>query len=149
MNLPALLDDLKLHEGYRQYVYDDATGKPIRPGDTVQGWPTIGYGLNLATTGISAQQAAALLEPLAIAALTSASRLVANFSDLGDVRQNVLAEMAYNLGPVGLRGFAKMLSAVIACDFETAAAEMLDSAWAHQVGPRAAVLAERMKTGQA
>jgi len=42
-------------------VYDDATGRPLKQGDTLKGHPTIGYGRNLAGNGISEAEAHALL----------------------------------------------------------------------------------------
>jgi hypothetical protein len=54
--------------------------------------------------------------------------------------------MTFNLGD-RLLGFRKALAAVQAGDWSTAAAEMLDSQWAAQVGPRAQRLAEAMRTG--
>jgi len=64
------------------------------------------------------------------------------------VRQAVLVDMAFNLGRAGLASFQKMRAALALGDFERAAAEMLDSLWARQVGRRARELAEMMQTGQ-
>jgi GH24 family phage-related lysozyme (muramidase) len=38
---------LKAEEGVRTTAYDDATGKPLRPGVTPKGHPTVGIGFNL------------------------------------------------------------------------------------------------------
>ena len=66
---------------------------------------------------------------------------------LGPARSAVLLDMAFNLGLSGLLGFRKMLKAARERRFDEAAAEMLDSRWAGQVGERARELASLMRTG--
>lgn len=51
-------------------------------------------------------------------------------------RQLALLNMMFNLGRDRFVGFAKMISAVKANDWETAAREAKDSKWAKQVDPR-------------
>jgi lysozyme len=63
-------------------------------------------------------------------------------------RQAVLADMAFNIGAPRLEGFAKMLAAIRRSDWTGAAAELLDSAYAHQVGGRAVKNAKALKTGE-
>lgn len=58
----------------------------------------------------------------------------------------VIANMAYNVGVVGCLGFIKMWRALASGDYKTAAAEMLDSKWANQVGKRATELAELLRS---
>tara|TARA_R110000803_G_scaffold70556_1_gene133514 strand:+ start:540 stop:1028 length:489 start_codon:yes stop_codon:yes gene_type:complete len=67
--------------------------------------------------------------------------------DLGEVRQRVLVDMAFNMGVPRLGMFRKMWSAIYDRDYYRASEEMLDSKWASQVGARATELAEAMKTG--
>jgi lysozyme len=66
----------------------------------------------------------------------------------GEVRARVLINMAFNMGIYGLMGFRRMLSAFYDGEFEKASREMIDSAWARQVGKRAIELAEMMRTGK-
>lgn len=66
---------------------------------------------------------------------------------LDPVRQRVLQNMAFNLGTAGLLGFKNTLAAVKAKRWSDAAAGMLASKWARQVGERAERLAHMMKTG--
>ena len=66
---------------------------------------------------------------------------------LSDVRQAVMGDLAFNLGTAGLAEFTRMIAALKLGDYATAADEMRASAWAAQVGTRAHVLAERMRTG--
>ena len=66
---------------------------------------------------------------------------------LNDTRQRVLANMCFNLGYPRLSKFKKFLAAAKDEDWETAAAEMMDSKWATQVGDRAVRLREKMLNG--
>ena len=51
------------------------------------------------------------------------------YKSLDDVRQNVLIEMAFNLGINGLLNFKSMIKYLENGDFENASIEMLDSKW--------------------
>jgi lysozyme len=55
--------------------------------------------------------------------------------------------MSFNLGQTRLAGFQRLREAVKEQDWEQAAAELLDSKWATQVGQRAVRLAEQMRRG--
>lgn len=66
---------------------------------------------------------------------------------LDPVRQRVIVNMAFNLGVDGLLGFKNTLAFVKAGEWDKAAAGMLASKWAGQVGKRAQRLAHMMKTG--
>lgn len=65
---------------------------------------------------------------------------------LDEVRRAVLTDMVFNLG--SLAGWPVFLSQVKRGLYEEAAANMLGSKWATQVGYRAKRLAEMMRTGQ-
>src|SRR5690606_15358610 len=69
------------------------------------------------------------------------------FDQLDDVRAKVVIDMRFNLGAAGFRKFRKMIAALERDDYDTAADEMVDSAWYHQVGTRARRLVEMMRTG--
>ena len=66
---------------------------------------------------------------------------------MDDNRKRALVNMAFNLGLSRLRSFKRMLKALAEEDFETAAAEALNSRWAEQVGDRAARLATLIRSG--
>jgi len=55
--------------------------------------------------------------------------------------------MMYNLGAPRLMLFAKMWDALAKHDYKTAAAEMLNSKWAKQVGQRAITMSNQMRDG--
>jgi lysozyme len=66
---------------------------------------------------------------------------------LDDVRQNVIANMAFNMGVPRLLGFSMTLDLVNSGRFDAAAEEMLRSRWAVQVGDRAKRLSTMMRKG--
>jgi lysozyme len=67
-------------------------------------------------------------------------------ASLSRTRFAVLQAMCFNMGLKHLSEFQKMLSALALGNYADAAREMLDSAWAKQVGPRADRLAKQMAT---
>lgn len=70
------------------------------------------------------------------------------FDSLDEARRGALVNMAFNLGVSGLLGFRKTLVHIERGEYASAAAEMLRSKWAQQVGDRAKRLAEQIKTGR-
>lgn len=71
------------------------------------------------------------------------------FRNLSEVRQEVLIEMAYNLGVNGLLAFKKMISFIEKRDYENAVKEMRSSKWAMQIGKnRLDDLCKRISTGR-
>lgn len=134
MNMQRLLESIKSHEGRRETAYRDSLGV----------W-TIGYGHNLETRPLSDTVIEMLLGEDLEQAISDARSLVPDFDQLDDPRQEVLVEMAFNLGRAGLASFKRMLAAVKRRDYQSAADEMLSSMWRRQVGVRAEALAERMR----
>lgn len=131
-----LISQLKRHEGFRSKPYLDTVGKL-----------TIGYGRNLDDRGINEQEAELLLHTDIEIAIYDCKRIFPKFEFLSEIRQSVLANMAFNLGHAKLSGFKKMIDAVNRCDFYEAADEMLDSKWARQVKNRAFELSQLMRDG--
>jgi len=111
------------------------------------GFWTIGYGRNLEANGISDTEARELLLSDVLAAQRDAASLVPTWFDLGPVRCNVVANMAFNMGREKLATFVKFLAALEAGDYESAADEMKASLWYLQVGTRAERLEHEMRTG--
>lgn len=131
---PAGVEMLKGQEGYRSHIYFDS-----------RRFHTIGYGTNL-DVGITQTQAAALLT-LALDDKRKSLESLVWYNTLDLVRQDVIENMAYNMGITALAGFRKMIDAVMAEDWDTAADQMKQSIWAEEVGNRAVVLAEIMRVG--
>lgn len=67
---------------------------------------------------------------------------------LDPVRQDVVSNMAFNLGVEGLLGFKNTLAAIKAHRWTAAVAGMMQSKWADQVGDRAGRLAVLMIAGE-
>ncbi len=133
--LKDVVYQLKLDEGFRETPYKDTRGI----------W-TIGYGFAL-TGGISEREASMILEERVRRLRFRLRDAFTFWKKLDNTRQDVLINMAYNLGLSGLMGFENMLEAVTKRDYSTAADEMMNSLWAYQVGKRADQLAYLMRNG--
>lgn len=107
---------------------------------------TIGVGRNLDDVGISKNEAMVLLENDIDRAFTLAEGFDW-FAGLSEVRQDVVVNMIFNMGLGKFKEFSQMISALERGRYELAAAEMLESKWADQVGGRATELAKMMKNG--
>lgn len=140
MSVSNLRDLISLHEGRIPYAYQDSLGY----------W-TIGVG-HL----IDRKKGGRLPEHIIDALLdydisTHAGELERALpwtKELDHVRQCVLVDMTFNLGIAGLLGFRNTLAAVKEQRWDDAAAGMLASRWAKQVGPRAVRLADMMRSGR-
>ena len=81
-------------------------------------------------------------------AMVHASKLIPVFSTLSLVRQRVLVNMMFNLGPSRFGTFVNMIRAINQHDYVGAHREMLDSKWAKSDVPsRAARLSHRWING--
>lgn len=140
MNTSKLIESIKLHEGLSLTVYDCPAGKK-----------TIGYGRNLEDNGITEHEANLLLQndilKIKLELTNHFTNLNFYFHTLPDNVQNVLVEMAYQIGVNGLLKFRKTLYYVSKRDFKRASSEMLDSLWAKQTPNRAKNLSNLMKGG--
>lgn len=133
----AMIHQLALHEGLR-----------LKPYLCPAGVLTIGYGRNLEARGITEAEAEIMLAHDIDDFQDRLLREIPWMVELSPVRQRVLLDMAFNLGVSGLLKFQRTLAAVRGKEYERAAAMMLDSRWATQVGQRAKRLSRMMATGQ-
>lgn len=136
MDKARLKKQLETDELRSKKIYVDTVGK-------VSG----GIGRNLTDRGFSEDEIDLMYANDIKIAEKDARALVPGFDRLDDVRQEVLVNMAFNLGYSRLAGFKKFLAAVNSSRFDEAAAEMQDSAWFRQVGQRAVRLRDAMRTG--
>lgn len=137
MNLDRLRMQLLQHEGLRLKPYLDTVKKT-----------TIGVGRNLTDRGITEREAMILLDNDIAIVVEELNGRFPWFKTLGDVRQRVLADMAFNLGIGGLLKFTNTLAAIQEARYDEAAGRMLQSLWATQVKGRAKRLSEMMRTGK-
>ncbi|MDR3347058.1 MAG: glycoside hydrolase family protein [Helicobacteraceae bacterium] len=143
MSYEKAKQQIKEHEGFRLKAYLDTLGY----------W-TIGYGHLLgksdhpAIETIDKDEAEKLFEVDFEIALKDAKALVFEWDAMGEARQAVVINMAFNLGFNKLRKFAKMISHIEGKRYAQASIEMLDSLWAKQVGKRSTKLSRQMETGE-
>ena len=137
MNKAKLAEQLKQHEGLRLKPYTDTVGKL-----------TLGIGRNLEDKGITEQEALFMLNNDVDYFYSQLNKRLTWFNKLDDARQNVLVNMAFNLGIRGLLTFKMTLSLIEYGDYNNAATEMLNSVWAYQVCQRAIELSKQMATGE-
>jgi lysozyme len=143
-NMARLVEELRRDEGVRYTPYADT-----------KGIPTVGVGHNLKACPLpdgwsyplSDNQVNTLLERDLANVFSDLNRDLPWWTDLNDVRQRVICNMQFNLGSTKLAGFINTLAAMRQGRYADAAAGMLKSAWATQVGARATRLAQMMKDG--
>jgi len=124
------------HESYKQFPYTDTTGHL-----------TVGIGRNLSDRGISTTEAFYLLDDDILYFTSKLNHFLNFFSTLEENRQIALIDMCFNLGVQGFLNFTHMILALEAKDYDRAANEMLESKWAEQVGQRAIILANIVRSG--
>lgn len=140
----VIKEDLIRHEGYIREIYLDSEGYEtfgvghlVTELDMEHSWP-IG-------SPITDERILAVFDEDFLDALEDAESLVDGLYNHPDSVIRVLVNMAFNLGRTRLRNFKKMLAAVEAKDYKTAAAEMEDSKWYRQVKRRGVELVNIMR----
>ena len=132
------------HEGCRFMPYVD----------TLWNW-TIGVGHKLTeeqatneyANGINHDEAVNLLNADIARCIDQADTQISCFEALNEIRQDVIAEMVFQLGITGVLAFHIMLDAATKQDWAKAAYEMVNSKWHSQTPDRCAELANLMLTG--
>lgn len=127
--------ELTRDEDRRYRIYTDTVGK-------VSG----GIGRNLTDKGFRDNEIDLMYQNDIVETETWLDRNLPWWSALDPVRQRVMMNMAFNMQGK-LLGFRNFLAAAQRGDWSKAAAEMLDSLWARQVGDRAKRLASMMRSG--
>jgi lysozyme len=135
MDKDRLIRTITKHEGKKLFPYIDS-----------ENILTIGVGHNLEAKGISEAVCAMMLDEDLSDSIKDAKTFWW-FDLLDSVRQEVVVNMIFNLGLSRFRGFTRTINAIENNQWERAAAEMLDSKWARQVGRRASELATAMRVG--
>lgn len=147
MNKDKLVEELIKDEGYEYEIYLDHLGYPtfgvghlVLEKDEEHGKPV--------GTPVSEERILECLNNDIDIVCNELNKNMSWWKELDDVRQRVLANMAFNLGLPRLSKFVKFLTAVQDSDWEKASEEMMDSKWATQVGNRAVRLKEKMLKGE-
>lgn len=127
---------LILHEGLKLKVYKCPAG-----------YLTVGVGRNLEGRGITREEAIHLLRNDIETSRKELTTSFPWFKELDKTRQDALIDMNF-MGINKFKQFKLMIAAFEAKDYVRAAKEMLDSAWAKQVGARSKRLAGIIITGK-
>lgn len=165
----SLIETLKRDEGF----INKATHVTTRSGEKEKN-RTIGYGYNidahlnpsndLIEAGVSEEDvegvlrgekeidettAVRLLHLSTVRAQQDAQRVVPRYDKLPPEVQEVVTNMAYQMGPTGLLGFKKFREALYQGDYEKAAKEILDSKFARKDAPERAKRHAKVLSGLA
>jgi lysozyme len=144
MNLDLLEAELRRDEGVKYWPYRDSVG--------VQ---TTGVGHNLQAKPLASNwaypltpaQVTQLLEEDIADTLANLDRNLPWWRQMDEVRQRVIANMAFNLGIGKLLGFKNTLAAMQRGSYAVAAAGMKASLWYAQTKDRAVRLCAAMESG--
>lgn len=150
MTTALLRTDLIRDEGLRLVAYRDSRGIwTIGVGHNIEADPRLLSRIGeLRLHGLTRAEAEALLDQDIAVCCAALDRNLPWWRNLDPVRQDALANMAFNLGVSKLLGFHDTLAALKAGRWADAAKDMADSAWADQVGARATRLETLILTGK-
>ena len=137
MALTPLQALLIKHEGLRLKPYLCTAGKT-----------TIGVGRNLSDNGVTEAEAMAMLDRDIAVTVSALRDEFLWFADLDRTRKDAVISLGFNMGVKKFTSFKMFLAAMASQQYETAAAEILDSTYATQVGQRAIELAAMIRSGQ-
>lgn len=127
----------KVLKSNRHVLYDDHDGKPLLTGARIKAIPTIGYGRNVMERGLSEDEARYLLGNDIEECMQDLEATFPWYTSLDIEDKVVMVDLRFNLGMDGLKTFKKFLDAMEHNNKPVAKRELLDSAYAHQTGPRA------------
>ncbi len=108
---------------------------------------TIGIGRNLEDNGITQEEALYLLNNDITRIENEVTKKFTWFKNLNEARQDVILNMVFNLGLGGFMKFKNTIRFLETGQYSQAAIELLESAWADQVGDRAKELSKIMAKG--
>lgn len=134
--MEQLLEQLIRHEGLELKPYKCTSDKL-----------TIGVGRNLQDVGITKEEALLLLKNDVENVEQQLKHYMPWSESLDPVRRAALINFVFNVGIGTAMKFENAMEALKQSDYDTAAAELLDSRWSTQVGSRAQELATQIRTG--
>ncbi len=144
LNLERLKNQLKEDEGVRLKAYEDTRGYPtvgvghlVRPADMLHVGDTI-----------TQEQCDIFFDYDLARTVVACKRELDGWEGFPDEVQEILANMAYNLGITGLLKFKRTLSLIRSHAYHEAADALVASLWYRQVGNRAKRLVARLRALQ-
>jgi len=144
MNITQLREQLKIDEGVKYEIYKDhlgydtfGIGHLVVKEDAEFGQPV--------GTKVSEDRVNEVFEKDVQKMIKEAKILFPNFDSLPEEAQQVIVNMTFNMGRPRLSNFKKFIAYINESKWEEASKEMLNSAWAKQVGKRAQRLSDRIK----
>ena len=123
-------------------------GMKLKPYVCTAGKASIGVGRNLDDNGITEAEAMSMLDRDIAVTVSALRDEFLWFADLDRTRKDAVISLGFNMGVRKLGTFKKFIAAMVAKEYENAAAEILDSTYATQVGKRAIELAAMIRSGQ-
>ena len=129
-----LIEAVKLSEGFRDRVYKDTLGID-----------TIGYGFTIKDLVLDEDISEMILKRKLEALIERVNKRFIFLKDLPEEAQDVVYEMAYQMGLSGVSKFKRFLQALEEKDYGWASIEMLDSRWSKQTPQRAQRLSNIIK----
>ena len=123
----ALIDDIKVHEGFSSVVYKCTAG-----------YDTIGYGKRIKYLQVTEEQATEWLEEDLENLKYTLSGKYDWFLPAPQEVRDVVMNMNYQLGVSAFSKFKKTIKYIANKDYQMASVEMLDSKWARDDTPRRA-----------
>lgn len=161
MNTERLIEQLLLHEGLRLTPYQDTLGNwtvGVGYNITGRGWSffeqVTGRKIGPEGAAITREEALAVLRADVARVEQAVRAYLPDYDALGDVRQRVVLDLAFNMGYNALQ-FKRAINALKIRDWSGVARELYRSKWAGQVGDgeggrfdRADRLAQMMLTGK-
>ena len=148
---------LKREEGWRRYIYDDATGAPLLKGMTLQGNATVGWGFTWLPNEAVPHDMWLRFPKWADMGLAlhvkkivedSLPRFGEYLPHLNHAQIVVLVCMIYQLGVQSTLSFKRMWRAALEDDFREMGVQMMDSLWHEQTPERCERMAKIMERGK-
>jgi lysozyme len=135
---------LQSEESFREFLYDDATGKQVTAPDGHN--YTIGIGFNV-SAGCPLDLAIIIAEYFVKKADEQLSHDLDWYDKLDDIRKCVLIDLAFNMGVHGVEAFNTTLNLISQGFYKSAADQLRKSKWYSQVTRRAEPLCLELETG--
>lgn len=142
-----LLKQLTVDEGFRPYIYDDATGGRIIAGKVLQGKATLAVGWCPQTNPCPEELGQIILAYFSDDINKTLFLAAPWVEQLPGKCTNALCDMAYQLGVTGLLGFKQFMDFMQQGKYQEASDDLETTLWYKQSGNRAKRIQADILTG--